>query len=138
MDNNQPKQIGTVNLKENNNASTQTPWQPVTIGSSPYSVVTEPRGFLFAHGSSCGSLPTTSLEGYTYVSDIHYFRKDGNGVDVDRYIGSITPTNTLAILKIPSQQIPFHHLIPTDPIINNLPVDKQKQVLSILGTQQSP
>ena len=132
---NQPKQIGTVNLQENDNVSTPTPWKPVTIGSSPFSVVSEPNGFMFAHGSACGSLPTTSLEGHSYVSDVYYFRKDGNGVDVDRYLGSITPTETLAILKIPNSQILHHHLKLTDSIVSNLPVDNQRQVLGILGTQ---
>lgn len=138
MANNQPKEIGTVNLQENNNVSTPKPWEPVTVGNSPFSVVTEPRGFMFAHGSACGSLPTTSLHGQTYVSDVHFFRRDGNGVDVDQYRGSINPTNTLSVLKIPSDLIAHHHLKPTDPIISNLPVDKQKQVLGILGTQQNP
>ena len=132
------KPIGTVNLQENDNVSTLKPWEPVTVGSSPFSVVTEPNGFMFAHGSACGSIPTTSLYGQTYVSDVHFFRRDGNGVDVDQYRGSITPTNTLAILKIPSNLISQHHLKPTDPIISNLPFGRQKQVLGILGTQQNP
>lgn len=133
-----PKPIGTVNLQEINNVSTKTPWEPVTVDNSPFSVVTQPNGFLLAHGSACGSLPTTSLEGHTYVSDVHFLRRDSNGVDVDRYLGSIMPTNTLAVLKIPSDQIPYHHLKPTDPIINNLPLDKQTLVLRILGTQLNP
>ena len=129
------KLVGTVNLKENNNVSTPKPWELVIVGSSPFSVVTEPKGFMFAIGSACGSLASTSIEGWRYVSDVYYFRKDGDGVDLDRYLGSITPTNTLAILKIPSKLIAQHHLKPTDPVISNLPVDKQKQVLGILGTQ---
>lgn len=132
------KLVGTVNPQENNNVSTPKPWELVTVGSSPFSVVTEPSGFMFAHGSARGSLPTTPLDGQTYVSDVYFFRRDGNGVDVDQYRGSITPTNTLAVLKIPNNLVAHHHLKPTDPIINNLPIDKQKQVLSILGTQQSP
>lgn len=93
------------------------------------------NGFMFAHGSACGSLPSTSTEGWRYIADVYFFRKDqDNKVDVDRYIGSITPDETLAILKIPISQIPEHHLKSTDPLINNLPSDKQKQVLSILGT----
>lgn len=134
----QPNLIGTVAIQENNNVSTAVPWEPVTKPKLPYSVLSQPNGFMFAYGSACGSLPTTSLEGYTYVSDTYVFRKDGDGIDLDRYIGSITQTNTLAILKIPSQQIPYHHLRATHPIINNLPVDKQRQVLSILGTQYNP
>lgn len=134
----QPKNIGTVCLQENANVSTQKPWEPVTVGSSPFSAVREPNGFMFAFGSACGSLASTSIEGWRYVSDVYYFRKDGDGVDLDRYLGSITPTNTLAILKIPSSQTPYHHLKPTDLIVSNLPVDKEKQVLSILGTQQNP
>jgi hypothetical protein len=130
-----PKLIGTVNLQENDNVLTQKPWGRVTIGNSPFSVVAQSNGFMFAYGSACGSLASVSIEGWKYVSDVHYFRRDGNGVDVDRYLGSITPTNTLAILKIPSGYISYHHLKPTDPIICNLPVDKQKQVLGILGTQ---
>lgn len=122
----EPKVIGTVALQENNNISTSKSWEPVTLSNLPYSVLSQPNGFMFTHGSACGSLPTTSVEGYTYVSDTHVFRQDRNGIDIDRYIGSITPTNTLAILKIPNQRIPYHHLKPTDPIINNLPPDKQR------------
>ncbi len=85
MNTNQPKEIGTISLKENDNVSTPKPWEPVTVGSSPFSVVTEPRGFMFAHGSACGSLASTSIEGWRYVSDVHYFRKDGNGIDLDRF-----------------------------------------------------
>jgi len=137
MDYSQPKPIGTVNIEENGNMSTQKPWEPVTMPVMPYSAISLPRGFLFAHGSACTSLATTSIEGYTYVSDVHIFRQDGNNVDVDRYIGSITPTNTLAILKVPSSQIPHHHLGINDPIINNLPADKQEQVINVLGARET-
>lgn len=132
-----PKLIGTVNLQENNNVSTPKPWEAVTVGSSPFSAVREPNGFMFAFGSACGSLASTSIEGWKYVSDVYYFRKDGNGVDLDRYLGSATPTNTLAILKIPTNLISQHHLKPTDPIICNLPVDRQKQVLGILESSKN-
>lgn len=132
------KEIGTISLQETDNVSIPNPWEPVTVGSSPFSIVAEPYGFMFAHGSACASFATNSREGWTYVSDVYYFRRDGNGIDLDRYLGSITPTNTLAILKVHNSLVTQHHLKPTDPIINNLPVDKQKQVLSILGTQQNP
>lgn len=133
-----PKIIGTVNLQEIDNVSTQKPWEPVTIYNSPFSVVTQPNGFMFAHGSACASLPSTSVEGWRYASDVYFFRRDCNGVDVDRYLGSITTTQTFVILKISSGQIPYHHLEPTDPIVNNLPVDRKEQVLGILGSQQGP
>lgn len=131
----EPSVIGTVALQENNNISTSSPWETVTLSNLPYSVLSQPPNFMFAHGSACGSAPTTSLEGHTYVSDLYVFRRDKNGVDVDRYLGSITPTNTLAILKIPNPQIQFHHLKPTDPIISHLPMQDQKQLRSILGIQ---
>lgn len=134
---NNPKFIGTVNIQENHNISTQKPWEAVTIESSPFSLVTKPNGFMFAHGSACSSLPSTSTEGWRYVADVCFFRKDGNGIDVDRYIGSVTPSNTLAILKILPSQISQHHPKSIDPIISNLPNDKQKQVLSIIGTQHN-
>ena len=137
MDYSQPKPIGTVSIEENGNISTEKPWEPVTTPVVPYSTLSRPNGFLFAHGSACTSLATTSIEGHTYVSDVHIFRQDGNSVDVDRYIGSITPTNTLVILKISSSQILHHHLGIKDPIINNLPADKQRQVLNILGTRET-
>ncbi len=132
------KLVGTVSLQECDNVSTQHPWKPVTIGSSPFSVVTEPTGFMFAHGSACGSLASTSTEGWKYVFDAYYFRKDHNRIDLDRYLGSITPTNTLAVLKVPSSQTQYHHLKSTDPIIGRLPIDRQNQILGILGTQQNP
>lgn len=138
MSNDEPKVVGTVVLQENNNISTSKPWESVTKENLPYSVLSQPNGFMFTHGSACGSMPITSIEGYTYVSDMHVFRQDGNEIDVDRYIGSITPTNTLAVLKIPNQKIPYHHLKPIDHIINNLPPDKQKLVLGFLGTQHNP
>lgn len=131
----QPKIIGTVNLEENNNMSTSLPWEPVTTPKIPFSVITPPQGFLFVHGSACGSLPTTSLEGYTYVSDTYIFRQDGNNIDTDRYIGSITQDNFLALLKIPSEQNPYHHLKPTDLIITNLTPNWQQQVKTILEKQ---
>lgn len=126
------KTIGTVTVGECENVSTDKPWEPVTINSSPFSVVTNPNGFIFAHGSACGSLPTTSVEGFTYVADVYYFRRDKDGIDIDRYLGSITPTHTLAILKLPERFISYHHLRPSDPIISNLPKEKQEFVLGIL------
>ncbi|OGG13795.1 hypothetical protein A2773_01580 [Candidatus Gottesmanbacteria bacterium RIFCSPHIGHO2_01_FULL_39_10] len=132
MKNLQPKPIGTVSLGENNNVSTQNPWEPVTRPTMPYSVLTNPNGFMFAHGSACGSLATTSIEGYKYVSDVHIFRQDGTAVDVDRYIGSVTPENALAVLKIPSGQIPHHHLNLGHPIISNLPPEQKQWVSDIL------
>lgn len=137
MKKSKPKVVGIVSLQENDNISTAKPWEPVTKANLPYSVLSQPNGFMFAHGSACGSLPSISREGWRYVADVHFFRKDKNGVDVDRYIGSITPSRTLAILKIPSGKISEHHLRQSDPIISNLPSDEQKQVLSILGKQKS-
>lgn len=135
---NTPKQIGTVSLTENNNFSTSIPWECVTKNNLPYSILSLPDGFMFACGSACLSLATTSIQGYTYVQNTHVFRKDGTGVDVDRYLGSITPTDTIAVLKLPNDQIPFHHLKLTDSIISNLPLDKRKQICNILGMQQNP
>lgn len=128
----QPKPIGTVSVDENNNISTQNPWEPVTTPTIPYSVLSHPDGFMFAHGSACGSLPTTSIEGYKYVADVHVFRQDGTAVDVDRYIGSVTPENTLAVLKVPNGQIPYHHLNLSHAIVSNLPIEQRQQVNDIL------
>jgi len=127
-----PQIVGTVDLTENKNISIDQPWMPVTTPNLPFSALSEPDGFLFTHGSACGSLPTTSLEGYKYVTDIHVFRQDGAAVDVDRYIGSVTPANTLAILKIPSSLIPHHHLDLSDPIVSSLPTQQQQQVQNII------
>ncbi len=131
----QPKLIGTVSLDEIKNISTDSPWEPVTNPNLPFSVMGTPNGYLFTHGSACASLATTSILGYTYVAHALVFRQDGTVVDVDGYLGSITPTNTLGVLKIPNGQIPYHHLRINDSIINNLPTDKREQVLSIIGTQ---
>lgn len=87
---------------------------------------------LIDYGSACGSLSTTSIEDYKYVADVHVFRQDGTAVDVERYIGSITPKNTLAVLKIPSGQIPHHRLNLTHPIVSNLPTEQRQQVNDIL------
>lgn len=135
---NTPKMIGTVNVDESKNFSTLVPWEAVTKPELPYSALTKPNGFMFAHGSACASMATLSAEGYKYIGDTYVFRQDGTAVDVDRYLGSITPDNTLAVLKIPSQQIPFHHLQPNHAIIGSLPIDRQTQILNILGTQQNP
>ena len=134
MNTTQPKFIGTVNLDEVKNISTDTPWEPVTNNNLPFGVMGTPNGFLFTHGSACASLATTSIEGYAYVADVLVFRRDGTAVDVDRYLGSITPTFTLGVLKIPNGQIPYHHLKANASIISNLPSDKREQVLSIIGT----
>lgn len=134
MDMEQPKLIGTVSLDEVKNISTDTPWEPVTNPNLPFSVMGTPSGYLFTHGSACVSLATTSLQGHTYVAHALVFRQDGTAIDIDGYFGSITPTNTLGVLKIPNGQIPYHHLRANNPIINNLPTDKGEQVLSIIGT----
>lgn len=131
----QPKPIGTVSVDEVKNMSTNTPWEPVTNPDLPFSVMGTPSGYLFTHGSACASLATTSILGQTYVAHALVFRQDGTAVDVDGYFGSITPTNTLGVLKINSSQIPYHHLKANDPILNNLPSDKREQVLNIIGTQ---
>ncbi len=89
-------------------------------------------GFYLRMALACGSLPTTSIEGYKYVADVHVFRQDGKAVDVDRYIGSVTPESTLAVLKIPSDQIPHHHLNLTHPIFVRLPAIQQQQISDIL------
>ena len=135
MQNPKPKLIGTVSLYEIINISTSSPWEVVTTNNIPTSALGTPNGFLFTHGSACSSLPTTSLEGYTYVADFYLFRIDRNGVDTDRYIESVTPTNTLAILKVPNEQNNFHHLKPTSSIIENLPIENQEQVQNILNSK---
>lgn len=104
----------------------------------PYSNLSEPNGFMFSYGSACGLLASTLIEGYKYVGDTYFFRQEGTAVDVDRYLGSIAPDNILAVLTISSGQIPFHHLQLNHVIIGSLPIDRQKQILSILVTQQSP
>lgn len=130
-----PKNIGTVNLNETKEFSTSVPWEAVTKAQLPYTILTKPNGFLFTHGSACASMATTSHQGYRYIEDTYIFRQDGTAVDVDRYLGSITPQNTQAVLKVPSGQIPFHHLRTSDSIFKELPADKQAQILSILEPQ---
>lgn len=128
----QPKPIGTTCLNEIDNLSTHKPWGPKTVEDIPISAISAPKGYLFTHGSACASLPTTSPDGYEYVLDLYVFRQDGNGVDTDRYIGSISPDGSLVTLKIPHEHNPYHHLNPLDPVVTKLSPKKQKRVLEIL------
>lgn len=106
------KVIGTVSSEELSNISTDTPWQPVVTQKIPFSVINQPNGYLRTFGSACGSLATTSLEGWRYTADIYVAReKPGKSIiATDRYLGSTTPDGCYAILLVPKRSNPIHYI----------------------------
>ena len=126
------KLIDHIPLEEIKVTEGEYPWEPKTMVTKPVSSISLPSGFLFWHGSACASMATTSAQGLSYVADWYLFREDKLGVDVERYVGSVSyldPLNPLAVLKIPSWQIPFHHLMPTSSILGSLPLNNRQLVL---------
>lgn len=123
---NSAKFIGIVGIEDINKTVAELPWQPLSFGSIiPYRVVNPTPNHFLTVGSGNISLATTSFYGYRYVSGIDVFRFDGPGIiDVDHYFATPMKDNTFIIYKTPVVYIPYHHLKPTAPIINNLPVDK--------------
>lgn len=133
-----PKPIGTINAQEIKFLSTQTPWEEVLKEDIPLSCVGTPDGYLFTQGSACGSLATTSIEGFNYNSDSYIWRKDGTLVDRDRYFTSpIDNTGSVVVYMAPKNQTPYHHLKLNDPLVLNLPPKFGERVLSEFGTQNS-
>lgn len=136
MNDNQLKTIGTVSIQELKNISSYVPWEELVKKDIPFSAIGTPDGYLFTQGSACSSLATTSTLGWMYNADFYVWRLDGIGVDRDRYLGSVTPENTLAVLLVSKQLTPYHHLELNDPPLISLPIIHQKNIKSLLrGTQ---
>lgn len=138
MKNNQLKNIGTVCIQEIENMSSSMPWEDLVKEDIPFSAIGAPSGYLFAQGSACGSLATTSAFGWTYIADFYVWRRDGIGIDRDRYLGSVTPGNTVAVLLVSKKLTPYHHLKLNDPPLNSLSTIYQENIKNLLrGTQLS-
>ena len=122
------KTIGTVSIKELNNISSAVPWEELVRKDIPFSTIGTPDGYLFTQGSACGSLATTSAIGWTYNADLYVYRRDGIGIDRDRYLGSITPENNVAVLLVSKQLTPYHHIKLNDPPLISLPAIHQENI----------
>ena len=138
MKNNQLKNIGTVSTQELENISSPMPWEELFKEDIPFSAIGTPNGYLLTQGSACDSLSTTSTHGWKYNADFYVYRRDGNGIDRDRYLGSVTPENSVAVLLVPKQFTPYHHLKLNDPPLIGLPVNYRENVENVLlGTRLS-
>ena len=132
------KIIGTVSIKELNNISSPVPWEELVRKDIPFSTIGTPNGYLFTQGSACGSLATTSAIGWTYNADFYVYRRDRMGIDRDRYLGSVTPDNSVAVLLVSKQLTPYHHIKLNDLPLISLPAIHQENIKDLLlGTQSS-
>lgn len=127
------KIIGTVGIDEINRLNSDSRWRQVTMNDVPFSVLGTPSGFMFAHGSVSNSLATTNHENWTYLADLCLYRQDKNIVKRYRYLGSVTPDKQVAILLVPKDRTPDHHVTNLSQAQNCLPTIYQDQVRIILS-----
>lgn len=127
------KIIGTCVLSEISDLSTDTPWEEIELGNIPHpSILTKPNRYLCTSGSACGSLPTTSSQGWRYVEDFYNYRKDGDLIDRDRYLGSTDPNGNIVVMMVPKSDTPYHHIDPKNPPKIALP----QKVIDIIRDEQ--
>lgn len=138
MKNDLLKTIGTVSTQELGNISSHISWEELVRKDIPFSAIGTPDGYLLTQGSACSSLATTSALGWKYNADFYVWRRDGTGIDRDRYLGSVTPENTLAVLLVSKQLTPYHHLRLDDPPLISLPTIYQKSIKELLSDKQLP
>lgn len=126
------KIIGTVDIEELSSLASGD-WKEIVHEDIPFSVLGTPNGYMFTHGSASASNPTINCDGWRYNADFYLYRQDGSMVKRYRYLGSVTPDNQLAILLVPKEKTPNHHIDSFNPILNALPSVYQTKVLNVLS-----